>query len=65
MLKNARDTTVSVRINAVMSARLARVTDRTTNPLAPTPSRVMLRGLELALTELEKPARKRNLAAPS
>jgi hypothetical protein len=45
---------ISVRVPAELAGQLAKATDRGKNRLAPTQTQVLLRGLELALREMEK-----------
>lgn len=45
---------VSLRIPAVLASRLGKVTDKAKKPLAPTATAIILRGLELALREIER-----------
>ncbi len=47
---------VGARIEDEMIARLAKMTDRSKNTLAPTVTQVVIRGLEMALAEYEKKA---------
>ena len=47
---------VGARIEDAMIARIAKITDRSKNALAPSVSQVVIRGLEMALAELEKKA---------
>lgn len=49
-----RAKTVSLRIPAELAERLRKVTDRVKKPYAPTATAILLRGLELALKEIEK-----------
>ena len=45
---------VGARIEDAMIARIAKITDRSKNALAPSVSQVVIKGLEMALAELEK-----------
>ena len=47
---------VAARIKGSLKVRLRLATDRTKTPYAPTRTQVVLRGIELALDELEKRA---------
>ena len=49
-----KDRSLTVRIPPELEARLAKATDRKKNPYAPSITQVVVRGLELALKELER-----------
>ena len=49
-----KDKTVTVRVPAELADRLAKATDTRKNPYAPNASQIMLRGLDVALKEVER-----------
>jgi hypothetical protein len=49
-----KGTTVAARINGELATRLQKATDRRRDPYAPTATQVIIRGLELALAEMER-----------
>jgi predicted DNA-binding protein len=49
---------LSIRISEGLNARLRAATDRDKNPYAPSVTQIVERGIELALKELERKARK-------
>ena len=53
--------TVAARIDLARHQRLMRATDRKKDPLAPSTSQVIVRGLDLALAELEQPEKRRSV----
>ena len=50
------DELVAARIEGDLRGRLRKATDRAKNRYAPTRSQIVIRGIELALAELEKKA---------
>lgn len=48
-----KDTTMTLRIPEATAKRLVRATDKAKDPYAPTKTSILLRGLQLALKEME------------
>jgi hypothetical protein len=51
---NGRGTVVGARVNDALEDRLRKATDRSRYPFAPTTSQVIIRGIALALDELDR-----------